>query len=299
MAVKPQYSSFSDDISQQFDSDWSDAENLYRKGVDSGYSENDADQLYLQPIRDKYKIVESSPELMQNPDRLEKFHTEYDNSLDSFYKSINTGEGYTLSDAFGRYVKPVQEKWVTGARLPAQKIPRTATELSNYFANAPDIQDEDAEAQAQIEQGQKPQDVLEAHPMLLKVQPWRAKWLPIFKSAEIKGMASTAKQNAPPDILKLGKERKEYQGLINENNPESLNDLYRTKISGLEQASTNAPSIVQSGIRFQPPQEQPSVPQESTPKIPTINSQEEYNALPEGAQYKDSNGKIAVKKHRK
>jgi hypothetical protein len=304
------YSSLSDDISQQFDSDWSDAQELYRKGVDSGYSENDAYQLYLQPIRDKYKILESSPELMQNPARLEKFHNEYDGSLDSFYNSISKGEGYKLEDAFGRYVRPVQEKWASGTRLPIKNrlpisdarlisgLPQQIINETKQTTNVP---------QANIGTDTAPKYAPYAVKMTAKhAEAVRKGTLNNLKSgmdladAERKATEDefgTSPTFVPNTYIKnpaIAAQPK-WHGVPftgTDAQPAELGTNYFRLEPGQLDSGVVGEDIVNKPVRF-------NAPQENTQQIPIINSQKEYDDLSEGAQYMDSNGKIAVKKRRK
>ena len=124
--TREQTSSYADDVRQQFNDDWQQATDLYQKGVDGGYSESDADQIYLQPIRDKWKIIQSTPSLMQDKDALDKMHTEYGDALNGFYKNINSKDAYPVEEAFGRFVRPVQSKYASGIRLPkSPRVPAT------------------------------------------------------------------------------------------------------------------------------------------------------------------------------
>lgn len=111
-------------LTNQFEQDWNLAQQRYRAGVNSGLSDEDAQSLYVNPIRAKWQIVASSPSLQGAgaSSRIAALGNDVENSQEQ------AARDFTQSSASGNdFLNPLSQnaqKWTiesglpTGARRP-------------------------------------------------------------------------------------------------------------------------------------------------------------------------------------
>lgn len=92
------------DDAQKYLSEWNQAQERYRAGVNGGYTDRDAEDMYLAPVRAKWDILKSVPTSMRD-----KASTELDDAHLAFLKGIQSG--YKTEDAAKLYLTPELEKW--------------------------------------------------------------------------------------------------------------------------------------------------------------------------------------------
>src|ERR1035437_7315112 len=76
------------DLSTEFDADWQKAQERYQAGVNGGYSEADAGQLYLAPSRAKWKNIQASPETFQKKGNMAKINSDFEDAGVSAMKNL-------------------------------------------------------------------------------------------------------------------------------------------------------------------------------------------------------------------
>jgi hypothetical protein len=115
------------DLSTQFDTDWQKAQERYQTGLNSGFSEADAEQLYLAPIRAKWKIIQASPETFQKKGNMAKINSDFEDAGVSAVKNLTRDQpakpkpgkrpvkGAVPEDSTGKTVSdhfmPLMQKW--------------------------------------------------------------------------------------------------------------------------------------------------------------------------------------------
>lgn len=97
-------------------SDYDAAQADFQSAVDSGLDENSARSLYISPIDQKWSIISSSPQLVQDEKQFKQFNNEFDAANDLFKKHL--ADGQSVSEASGD-LSPVIQKWSAVSRLPA------------------------------------------------------------------------------------------------------------------------------------------------------------------------------------
>ena len=177
-------------VDQAFQSDWDTAQQRYRAGVNAGYSEEDADQLYLAPVRNKWDILKDVPPAMQS-----KAAQELNDAQVSFIKNVYAG--YKPEDANNLVLAPVEQKWQAAADIhePARPDPLIADKVG---------------ALQEAGAGYDPIQVLNDHPRAIFSDP---EYVKQFEAAALRGqkekVAATtkagevaAKQNDPVQLFK-------------------------------------------------------------------------------------------------
>lgn len=123
-----QSSSLAPSLSDQFESEWNAAQSKAQQAVSDGYSQEDASQMYLQPVRAKWRILQSSPSLLNNPKLRGKFDEEFDASTAQFQKNLQSYNKDGGGWAFEQSLQPTLQKWGTESQMPgvSSKIPEAA-----------------------------------------------------------------------------------------------------------------------------------------------------------------------------
>lgn len=112
-------SGLSDDLTGQFERDWSAANDSYNAAVNAGNPTGFSDSLYLDPVRRKWSIISTSPQLVQNKDQFDKFNKEFNAANDLFQKRVvSDGNVADAANADGSLI-PVLKKWSVESVLPA------------------------------------------------------------------------------------------------------------------------------------------------------------------------------------
>lgn len=99
------------DSAKLFNAEWDSAQQRYRAAVNSGFTEADAAQLYLDPVKNKWDILKNVPETMKRAAALD-----LDQAQQAFVKG--TQAGYKAGDAENIYLKPAEQKWQAAASIP-------------------------------------------------------------------------------------------------------------------------------------------------------------------------------------
>jgi hypothetical protein len=275
-------STLAPDLSAGFDSDWSKAQDNYKTAINSGFSEEDADRTYLAPVKAKYEIIRSSPLLLQNRSALTQFNKDFDGGTQDYQKLYNTYSRDGGDWAASQTIKPLLDKWTLKASLPTATVPRTASQISAWYANNPAMQQEQDEAQKQISSGMNPSEVLAAHPMLLKAAPYRQQFEPMYRSAVLQNDRSkaAADERATPSLSNLDAAAKALTSTIADaSNGDAVIADAKQKLSRLNQArdAMIAPLLDRvQGQTLQPSQPAPdatAAPPVPTAELPVIQYQ--------------------------
>jgi hypothetical protein len=111
------------DLSTQFDADWQKAQERYQAGVSGGYTEADADQLYLAPIRAKWKIIQASPETFQRKGNMAKINSDFEDAGVSAMKNLTRDKP----------TKPMPVKRPVRGAAPAVPEDSTGKTVADHF----------------------------------------------------------------------------------------------------------------------------------------------------------------------
>ena len=138
-------------VNSGFDQDWTNAQQHYAAAITAGYSADDADALYLNPVKQKYDILKGVSPAMQK-----KAAGELDQAQANLFRNFNAG--YTLDDAQKMTLNPVVDKWQAAASIkePAKPDP---------------LLDEKMGALQEVAAGYDPQQVLQGHPRQIFADP--------------------------------------------------------------------------------------------------------------------------------
>ena len=128
------------DPAQAYSQEWDMANNRFRAAINSGFSEQDADQMYLAPTRNKFEVLKAVPDPMKA-----QAAKELDDAHISFLKGIQSG--YHAADAGNMFMAPVLQKWASSGQV------EVADPAENYKQGALDM----------VAQGLNPQDVINAN----------------------------------------------------------------------------------------------------------------------------------------
>jgi hypothetical protein len=244
-------------LNSLFESDWQKAQDQYDAGVKAGYSTTDADNLYLQPVRSKWKIISESPQLLQDSDQLKKFHTQYDSAVENFHKNLNSYSrdgGQWASEQPGSLL-PVLQKWSIQAALPVER-------KSEYADNSDQLG-----ALKELQNGFDPMAVLQNH----NSSRWSPEFMNKFQSEALRAgnitqrqdersqaaaartATATAKANSPEGIAKQRFILQSQMNQAKEAGADGMVDFYGKQLAALDSAATNSPSITgDSSYTFTP-----------------------------------------------
>ena len=251
-------------LEDQFQKEWSQAQDDYAGAIKSGYTADDANRLYLEPVQQKWQIATSSPGIIADKKRFAQFNDDFNNAHDQYiqdYQSYSRDGGQWAATQPGSIV-PTLQKWSAESKIP---VPVQSDPLLAEKEGA--IQE--------AREGFNPQDILRGHPQVIFSDP---SFLGRFNTATSEGYktrqketVAQAKKSAPPDLLKLGNRRAGFQrleeqgsgtpGMVNPNLPPALKSLYDAQIGALNEQLTNgapaetiAPTmdIANPPVRFQP-----------------------------------------------
>lgn len=116
-----------------------------------------------------------------------------------------------------------------------------------------------------------------------EIKEWRKNLSPAMSPEQIKAAANSAMELMASRLDAL---KSKYQGGMGK--PPERSFLSPKSLAILRQ---NGLGVPESQGQTEATQEAPV-----TPQIPTVNSQAEYDSLPKGSRYQDSNGKTAIKR---
>ena len=262
-------STLAPDLSQDFDADWSKAQDNYKAAINGGFSAEDADRTYLAPIKAKYEIIRSSPSLLNNRAALNQFNSDFDSGVEAYHKAYNSYSRDGGDWAASQTIKPLLDKWTLKASLPAAALPTTTAQVTKFYANNPAMQAEQQEAQKQIQSGMSPVDVLTAHPTLLKYAPYRQQFEPIYRSALVQDRrnqaAVSAKENPPVENIVRARSLLQKAITDDPNMPPDVKKSYMDNIGALDEKLKSSVSPDNSAPSLSPPAQpmQPSQPDDS------------------------------------
>ena len=163
------------DTDKLFNAEWDSAQQRYRAAVNSGYSESDAAQLYLNPVKDKWDTLKDVPESMKRQAALEM-----DKAQQAFVDGAQSG--YKANDSENIYLKPTMEKWQAAAKLPDASS-NAEYNLERQFEANPAMRREESDTLDQISKGSDIRDAIEAHPTLLVTPGYKTRWNARYNSA--------------------------------------------------------------------------------------------------------------------
>ena len=259
-------------LDDNFQKDWSAAQDNYQSAINSGFKAEDAQKLYLQPVQDKWDIVTHSPGLQSDKKRFAEFSKDFDTAQDNYkanYNSYSRDGGQWAATQPGS-IAPTLDKWSIASKLP---VP----------AEADSMLAEKEGALSEARSGFDAQDILRGHPQAIFSDQ---KFLSRFQTALGEGWKarqseSKAEKKAamPPDVLKLADRRAQFQKLESQDPlmPESLKGLLDKEVGNLDQQLTNPPPATAASpamdlsnppVRFQPSAGAQPQPQGSEQVIP-------------------------------
>lgn len=241
------------DEASQFMAEWNQAQQRYRAGVAAGYSPNDAENLYLTPVENKWDILKKVPAPLRP-----QASTELDAAQVLFLKGVNAG--YKPADSEKLYLNPAEQKWVASSSV---RTPPVADPLLAHKEGA--LQE--------LAAGYDPMQVMQGHPQQMFSDP---KYVARFETAaaaatrekqRVQQEAATMASKVPLEAAKTLNELANIQHNKNfEMSPETaaavkgLADAAKTRLIGQP-----APHTAEAGI----PADIGSTPSGASPKYLT------------------------------
>jgi len=230
------------DEATQYLNEWQQAQDRYRAGVNAGYSDADAQQLYLAPVQAKWDVLKSVPPALKT-----KAATDLDTAHINFLKGVQAG--YQPGQAADLYLKPALAEWQGAANLPQRQLPKTLEQRTEWYAQNPAMQQEESEAQQQIAEGVPIKDAIEGHPMLLKAPGFSQVWRPMYESAVRRGetaQAKTEQENSPEGLARqmfqIAAGRKNFAA----DSPAQA--FFTQRLGELENQATNGPAATAPNV---------------------------------------------------
>jgi hypothetical protein len=276
----------------------------------------EADALYLSPIREKWKIIQSAPDTFADKSKRNKINEDFENAQESAVKNLTRDEP-TEQTVMSR-VAPLAQKWMIAAQFPTTpKIPTTPSQVAAWYAKNPAMQSEEKETLKQVGQGVPETEAILAHPTLLQNAPFAARWNPRLTTAVNRDQRANAKSVQPPNIESLANKRNSLfnrtytidpstsQPVERTNIPKSTLDAYKGEIENIDFILTP----FNKGVKLSPPPDaatqteadpsaapQPAARTNPRNEFPVIGTESEYNALKPGEKYYDAQGNLRRKK---
>jgi hypothetical protein len=294
-------------LADQFEQDWKQAQSRYQAGLDAGLDEKDAAQTYLMPVQQKWQIVQSSPTLQTDPQKLNQFNKEFETANDTFLKNYSDYSSDGGQAAAQGTILPTLQKWSIEGALPEKRplIPHTPEQINSWFQNNPAMQSEETDALSQIQSGTPETQAILANPMLLKAPTFAPRWTARFLDA----VQQEKEAAIPPSPVALARERNVFSdaegklydahnNLIPGN--EGLKSYYDEQLAKLDAQATNSvPAAASPPVapapdinQYNPAPDRFSIqPSPADSGLPDVNalstpkSQQDFDALPRGALY--------------
>ena len=154
-------------LAQDFESEWTQAQSLYNDAITKGADPQDAASLYLQPVTQKWKTIQSSPALLQNPQLRADFNTDFDKSLSNFHKAYNQYSEDNGQLAYSKTLQPTLQKWDVESQMPQPPAMTPQMEASALKA---------------VSQGESPLDVVAQNPQILIDPNSRTMWSGLIRT---------------------------------------------------------------------------------------------------------------------
>lgn len=161
---------------QQFLADWNAAQQRYRAGVNAGYSDADAADLYLAPVKNKWDILKSVPETMQKT-----AGAELDAANKAYVAGVNAG--YKPEDAQNLFLKPQEQKWVAAADVPDKKKLTLTQQMGANPVKQYEAQQDEQSALNKIAAGRPVKKVIEEYPLLMSMPGFSTRWNARYNAA--------------------------------------------------------------------------------------------------------------------
>ena len=285
------------DLAAEFDADWQKAMQRYNTGVNAGYTEADADTLYLAPVREKWKLIQSSPSTFTDKSKLDKINSDFEAAQESAVKNLNRSE--STEETVGSRIGPLAQKWSIAASFPTSpKVPTTPSQTAAWFAHNPAMQAEEKETLSQIASGVPESEAILAHPTLLQNAPYGARWNPRLTASIGRDQRAAAKADAAPDVTKLARSRRFFTNELTTNPdlPPDVKQEYEDQISQIDSMM----SPFSRGVRFTSPTDSSPAEAPQSPgsrqEFPLIGTKDEYDSLASGALYYDASGNLRRKR---
>lgn len=241
---------------QRFLADWNAAQSRYRAGVQAGYSDADAADLYLAPVKNKWDILKTVPETMQKTAGAE---------LDAANKAYVAGvsAGYKPEDAANLFLKPQEQKWVAAADIPDKKKLTIQQQAAANPVKQYEAQQDEQSALEKIAAGRPVKKTIEEYPLLLSMPGFSTRWNARYNAAlnhdqaqaaaalkEKTAAEKAAEKASSPDAL-LGQASKLFKLQL----PPKLAGAQSNRLAQVSSQLTNQPTAAAT-----PPQDTPPAP---------------------------------------
>lgn len=230
------------DEPSQYLAEWDKAQQRYQAGINAGYSDADAQQMYLAPVQAKWSVMEKIPDSMkpQAANELDAAHLSFLNGIQAGYKPQQSADLYLL---------PKLDKWRGVSQFAHESDPL--------------LREKDA-ALRELQDGIYSQEVINNHPQKIFADPrFEARFETYAHEAERERMnaaknADIAKSKAAakdtPDaawekLFKFNTGATKYKA---ENPDSAALPAMADERGQLENATTNGPSIVHDPSRWNP-----------------------------------------------
>lgn len=169
------------ELSDSFNTDWEQANAQYQDALNKGYSDEDAQKLFLEPTIQKWNIIKTSPSLLQRKDKLTAFTQDFEQSKKNFQDYYNAYSRDGGQSAFSRTLGPTLQKWGVEASLPVKPLVSPEDEAKSLL---------------RVKNGESPFDVVMENPNLLSSPESRVTWNQLLRS----GIRQSQKPGAPNPI---------------------------------------------------------------------------------------------------
>jgi len=228
------------DESAQYQAEWDQAQQRYQAGVNAGYSDADAEQMYIAPVREKWNVLKSVPDSMK-----QIASRQLDDAHISFLQGIQAG--YKPEDSAKLYLIPKLEKWQGASAFAKENDPLVADKIG---------------ALGEVQDGANPQSVIQSHPAKIFADPkFEARFETAAHEAERERLKAAKKINddqtaaetqpTPEELTKqlfslaAGKKRFDQDAPIQQ--------YFGQRMGEIEQQLTNAPSETAPRVERVPP----------------------------------------------
>jgi hypothetical protein len=242
--LDPETVKFDQGLAKSFQEDWDRAQQRFTAGVKAGYTEQDASQMYLDPVKQRWTLAAANlakersdltgdPIGQENRGAITKLLDEGQHAEELFHAGIKAG--YTPEDSAAMHLSPFQQKWTAHAALPTPAKPHriTQAEEDRYYANNKAMQDEAAALRTELKADPTSIEPYNRHPVLLEHRPWRGMFYPGYEKA----VSATTRALKVPDIASLGTKRKTVQTLLEnaDSEPPATKQAYKREISRIDE----------------------------------------------------------------
>lgn len=224
----------------QYQNELDQAQQRYQAGINAGYSDDDADQMYLEPVRQKWNVLKSVPDSMK-----QIASRQLDDAHIAFLQGIQAG--YKPQDAAKLYLTPKLEKWQGAASFAKESDPLVADKVG---------------ALGEVQDGANPQSVIQSHPLKIFADPkFEARFETAAHEAEGRRLKAAQKlaesqtaSETPPTADELTKQLFSLAGGSKRFDPNApIQQYFGQRMGEIEQQLTNGPAATQPNVVREPP----------------------------------------------